>query len=50
MNWKPPWREMELKQFLKQSSIALLTFTASNFDLWSDAMLASSYIKGKLMK
>ena len=46
VNWKLPWKEGELRHLLKQSFIAFLLFLASDFDIWSDAMVAYSYIAG----
>ena len=46
VNWKPPWNEMEKREFIKQFLMGLFMFISSNLDVWSDGLLAYTYITG----
>ena len=48
VNWKPPWNELEKRQFIKQLLMGFFLFIASNFDVWSDGWLSYTYISGTI--
>ena len=45
-DWKKPWKQLTLREFVIHLLMALFGFGSSNFDTWSDGALGYSYVDG----
>ena len=45
-HFEAPWKFLEFGEFLKTLPVSLINFLLCNYDVYSDGMLVSSYMKG----